>query len=353
MFLPCRSRRQEAAIALQRDDGRGAGPPSGGWPPVQGSPPARTTHLRPHHATPFPAPAPSRCRPGMMPVWNRRNRASLSGAFLNTQYEYNFPEPIPAPETVMSIKSVAFDHPTSAGACGVGQAWARVPAPQSPDQQRQAADRLRRLLRARRGDDRPLLRGWRAAGPGARNRRLRRRFAGNGALRRQPSRVHPGGGRRAFHGRNRQDPQPAQARADAGRRGHLLAGPGLSRRRVRPLLRRPSRPHRGGLRQHQRRGEGAGRLGRDVLGRTGHRGAPARPRRKDPVGPDRHLGAYIQARTGADMLLWQGSCVVHDEFKADEWPRCRASIRKRPSWSIPNRRPASPRRPMWSAPRRS
>lgn len=36
------------------------------------------------------------------------------------------------------------------------------------------------------------------------------------------------------------------------------------------------------------------------------------------MGPDRHLGAYIQARTGADMLLWQGSCVVHDEFKADE-----------------------------------
>ena len=35
-------------------------------------------------------------------------------------------------------------------------------------------------------------------------------------------------------------------------------------------------------------------------------------------GPDRHLGAYIQQQTGADMLLWQGSCVVHDEFKADE-----------------------------------
>ncbi|CAG0123893.1 quinolinate synthase [Rhodocyclaceae bacterium] len=32
--------------------------------------------------------------------------------------------------------------------------------------------------------------------------------------------------------------------------------------------------------------------------------------------PDRHLGHYIQQQTGADMLLWQGSCVVHDEFKA-------------------------------------
>ena len=33
--------------------------------------------------------------------------------------------------------------------------------------------------------------------------------------------------------------------------------------------------------------------------------------------PDRHLGKYIQTITGADMLLWQGSCIVHDEFKAD------------------------------------
>ncbi len=34
--------------------------------------------------------------------------------------------------------------------------------------------------------------------------------------------------------------------------------------------------------------------------------------------PDRHLGAYIQRETGADMLMWQGSCIVHDEFKAFE-----------------------------------
>ncbi|MDH5206038.1 MAG: quinolinate synthase NadA, partial [Hylemonella sp.] len=34
--------------------------------------------------------------------------------------------------------------------------------------------------------------------------------------------------------------------------------------------------------------------------------------------PDRHLGAYIERETGADMLMWQGSCIVHDEFKAFE-----------------------------------
>ncbi|MEW6982667.1 quinolinate synthase NadA [Colwelliaceae bacterium 6471] len=32
-------------------------------------------------------------------------------------------------------------------------------------------------------------------------------------------------------------------------------------------------------------------------------------------GPDRHLGNYIQKQTGADMLMWQGACIVHDEFK--------------------------------------
>jgi quinolinate synthase len=34
--------------------------------------------------------------------------------------------------------------------------------------------------------------------------------------------------------------------------------------------------------------------------------------------PDRHLGRYIQEQTGADMLLWDATCVVHDEFKGIE-----------------------------------
>ena len=32
--------------------------------------------------------------------------------------------------------------------------------------------------------------------------------------------------------------------------------------------------------------------------------------------PDKHLGHYVQQVTGADMLIWQGACVVHNEFKA-------------------------------------
>ena len=33
--------------------------------------------------------------------------------------------------------------------------------------------------------------------------------------------------------------------------------------------------------------------------------------------PDKYLGSYIQKQTHADMLLWNGSCIVHEEFKAN------------------------------------
>jgi quinolinate synthase len=34
--------------------------------------------------------------------------------------------------------------------------------------------------------------------------------------------------------------------------------------------------------------------------------------------PDRYLGDYIRVNTGADMLLWNGACIVHEEFKGQE-----------------------------------
>ncbi|WP_435102635.1 quinolinate synthase NadA [Arhodomonas sp. AD133] len=42
-------------------------------------------------------------------------------------------------------------------------------------------------------------------------------------------------------------------------------------------------------------------------------------------GPDRHLGDYIQRETGADMLLWDGACIVHEEFKGIELDGLRAA----------------------------
>ncbi len=40
-------------------------------------------------------------------------------------------------------------------------------------------------------------------------------------------------------------------------------------------------------------------------------------------GPDRHLGRYVQSLTGVEMILWPGSCVVHEEFKAEALVRLR------------------------------
>ena len=34
--------------------------------------------------------------------------------------------------------------------------------------------------------------------------------------------------------------------------------------------------------------------------------------------PDKYLGEYVQEQSGAEMILWQGSCVVHEEFKGRE-----------------------------------
>tara|TARA_B100000614_G_C14515517_1_gene480353 strand:- start:725 stop:1513 length:789 start_codon:yes stop_codon:yes gene_type:complete len=33
--------------------------------------------------------------------------------------------------------------------------------------------------------------------------------------------------------------------------------------------------------------------------------------------PDKHLGNYLNEKTNADMKLWNASCIVHEEFKAE------------------------------------
>ena len=39
------------------------------------------------------------------------------------------------------------------------------------------------------------------------------------------------------------------------------------------------------------------------------------PKDKDIIfAPDRNLGSYLSKKTGRDMELWQGSCIVHEQF---------------------------------------
>ena len=40
-------------------------------------------------------------------------------------------------------------------------------------------------------------------------------------------------------------------------------------------------------------------------------------------GPDRHLGAYLNRKTGRNMTLWPGTCIVHEQFSAREITRLR------------------------------
>lgn len=40
--------------------------------------------------------------------------------------------------------------------------------------------------------------------------------------------------------------------------------------------------------------------------------------------PDRHLGAYMNRKTGRDMLLWPGACIVHEAFSEQELLKLKA-----------------------------
>ncbi len=39
--------------------------------------------------------------------------------------------------------------------------------------------------------------------------------------------------------------------------------------------------------------------------------------------PDKNLGRYVMSRTGRDMLLWNGSCIVHEAFSMEKLHRLR------------------------------
>lgn len=41
-------------------------------------------------------------------------------------------------------------------------------------------------------------------------------------------------------------------------------------------------------------------------------------------GPDKHLGAYLIKKSGRDMILWDGACIVHENFKVETLVRLSA-----------------------------
>jgi quinolinate synthase len=47
-------------------------------------------------------------------------------------------------------------------------------------------------------------------------------------------------------------------------------------------------------------------------------------------GPDRHLGGYLARKTGRDMLLWPGVCIVHQAFSETELLKLKAEYPEAP-----------------------
>jgi quinolinate synthase len=141
---------------------------------------------------------------------------------------------------------------------------------------------------------------------------------GDGALWPRPCGADAGGLGREVHGRDGQDPQPRKAVLMPDLDANCSLDLGCPVDEFSAFCDAAPRPHRGGLCQHQRRGEGARRLAGHVQLRAGHRAALKDQGHKILWAPDRHLGGYIQRETGADMVFWNGACIVHDEFKAFE-----------------------------------
>ena len=48
------------------------------------------------------------------------------------------------------------------------------------------------------------------------------------------------------------------------------------------------------------------------------------------MAPDQHLGSYLAKKTGRDMVLWPGSCIVHERFSEKELIRLKAENPKAP-----------------------
>ena len=61
-------------------------------------------------------------------------------------------------------------------------------------------------------------------------------------------------------------------------------------------------------------------------------------------GPDKHLGGYLARKTGRDMLLWPGVCIVHEAFSETELHQAQGAASRR-AGARPSRMPAAHHRP--------
>ena len=221
----------------------------------------------------------------------------------------------------MSVKTVEFDHPAlgNHAQCSIGQAWARVPPEQDLAQQRQTAQRIKALLKQRNavmvahyyvdgalqdlaretggcvGDSLEMAR-FGAEHPATTLLVAGVRFMGETAKILSPEKtvLMPDGDATCSLDLGCPADEFSQfCDAHPDRTVVVYANTSAAVKARADWVVTSS-------------------VGQDIVAALHARGE------KILWAPDRHLGSHIQQQTGADMLLWQGSCVVHDEFKADE-----------------------------------
>ena len=79
-----------------------------------------------------------------------------------------------------------------------------------------------------------------------------------------------------------------------------------------------------------------------LLGREDPQPDPARTRRSSSA-PTSNLGGYLARKTGRDMLLWPGVCIVHEAFSETELLKLKAQYPGAPVAAHPECPPVHPR----------
>ena len=138
--------------------------------------------------------------------------------------------------------------------------------------------------------------------------------------------------RRPLHGRDREDPEPDREGRGARPRGRLLARRLLPARRL-PRVARRRIPGAvvGQLHQLLGRGEGALRLHLHVLERREDRPRRSRPTRRSSSRPTRTSARWLAKKTGRPMVLWQGTCIVHETFSERELVAAQGAATRTPA----------------------
>lgn len=198
------------------------------------------------------------------------------------------------------------------------------PQPLTVDEKQFYREKSSAAARARRRDGGALLHRSRNSTAGGRDRRLYRRLAGDGALWRPSFSLHAAGRRGAFYGETAKILSPEKTILMPTLNAECSLDLGCPIEEFNAFC--DAHPNRTVVVYANTSAAVKARADWVVTSSI----AVELIDHLDSLGqkilwaPDRHLGRYVQRQTGADVLCWQGACIVHDEFKTQALTRMKA-----------------------------